>query len=634
MNFALLLALAPSAGGLELHLETTSGNPSPGERVSFEVVARIRDLESGGLASFSFDLEAEGAVLEPLEPLFPQAEQFSSPLGFTNPGGLGGTLVDGRLVQVGGAQNTAGLAGADSFTGEVATGVAVGEGLVLFRGALTLPRAAGRVRLALRDARANHLPASSSAAPFRRVRSLPARSVGDLLFESDGGPFEVTTEASGPAAVPLEHQPRMGEPLPELTQAEYEGFVAGKLAFGKRLTNATGLGPIFNDRSCEICHALPAAGGFSAFAVTRFGRRDGDRFDPMLSHGGSLLQHKTISVASEEFVPPEANVTARRITPQLFGAGLVEVLPDEALTATAERAESAGWTRAVGLLEGGEPRLGRFGWKAQLATLLSFSADAALNEMGLTNRLLPEENAPNGSLEKLAMTDAVDDPEDVPDDEGLALIDRVTTFQRFLAPPPQTPRSGMRGEAIFASIGCVRCHHPEFTTPPNESRALSEVRFRPYGDFLLHDMGELADGIEQGPGTARAMRTAPLWGVSQKVSLLHDGRSTGGEFDLNAVRAVSLHDGEAAEARDAFRRLSESERNDLVAFLGSLGRAEFDADNDNDVDAADWSAVEGWVTGPGAHFDPDDERAVADVDADGDVDLVDVGVFLRAFTGS
>jgi len=633
MNLALLVALAPSLGGLELSFETTSGNPLPGARVAFDLVAEIRDVESAGLASFSFDLEADGAVLEPLEPAFPEADRFSLPLGFTNPGGLGGTELDGRRVQVGGAQNTVALAGTNSFAGEVEPGVAAKAPVVLFRGALTLPEAAGSVRLAIRDARANHLLPDSSPEPYWSVGALPATSL-DLVFESDGRRVVVREEPAPDVAAVLELQPRMGEPLPGLTRAEYEGFVAGKLAFGERLTNATGLGPIFNDRSCQICHALPAAGGFSAFAVTRFGRRDGDTFDPMLSHGGSLLQHKTISVASEEFVPPEANVTARRITPQLFGSGLVEALPDSALAETPERAGSAGWTRPVELLEGGEPRLGRFGWKAQLATLLSFSADAALNEMGLTNRLLPVENAPNGSALKLEMTDRVADPEDVADEDGLALIDRVTTFQQFLAPPPQTPRAGMRGEAIFESVGCAKCHRSEFTTPVHPSRALSEVTFRPYGDFLLHDVGALADGIEQGAGTAKAMRTAPLWGVSQKVSLLHDGRSTGGEFGLNVVRAVSYHDGEAAEARDAFRRLSESERSELVAFLGSLGRAEFDADNDNDVDAADWSAVEGWVTGPGAHFTPDDPRAVADVDADGDVDLVDVGVFLRAFTGS
>src|SRR5690606_1583781 len=159
--------------------------------------------------------------------------------------------------------------------------------------------------------------------------------------------------------------------------------------------------------------------------------------------------------------------------------------------------------------EPGAPlRAGRFGWKAQVATVLTFSADAAQNEMGLSNRFLPFDNAPNGDLDLLALCDTVPEPEDGPDEEGLHFIDRITDFQRYIAPPPQTPKSGMTGEAIFISIGCAKCHIPEWTTR-NDGDLEDAIRgktIKPYSDFLLHDMGELGDGIVQGDAMELEMR--------------------------------------------------------------------------------------------------------------------------------
>ena len=146
-------------------------------------------------------------------------------------------------------------------------------------------------------------------------------------------------------------------------------------------------------------------------------------------------------------------------------------------------------------------RVGRFGWKSQVATVLTFSADAALNEMGLTNRFLMDDNDPNGIDPPVLMDcDTVLDPEDTPDGQGFDFVDRVTHFQRFLAQPPQTPRSGMTGEGTFDSIGCADCHHTQFTTAddPSLEDALRDQTIQPYSDFLLHNMGTLGDGIVQG----------------------------------------------------------------------------------------------------------------------------------------
>jgi CxxC motif-containing protein (DUF1111 family) len=295
----------------------------------------------------------------------------------------------------------------------------------------------------------------------------------------------------------------------------------------------------------------------------------------------------------------------------------------------------------VGTLEGGPLarfRVGRFGWKAQQATLLSFSADASVNEMGLTNRFLPLENAPNGNQALLAVCDTVADPEDHAGPDGLHAIDRQTDFQRLSAPPPQTPRSGMSGATVFDNVGCAACHVASFTTGPSPVAALSNQTFRPYSDFLLHDMGStLGDGIVQGDAAELEMRTTPLWGLQSRapVGLLHDGRATGGSATDNLREAILAHDGEAFASRQAFAALATAQQDQVIAFLLSLGRLEFDAEGDHDVDALDWFFLEldGRFTGPGAFFTPDHPGAVADFDQDGDFDLLDFAVFQRAMTG-
>ena len=242
-----------------------------------------------------------------------------------------------------------------------------------------------------------------------------------------------------------------------------------------------------------------------------------------LSFGGSLFQQQAIDEDCAEVVPPQANVTTLRVTNGMLGYGLVEAILDADILALESSPPGvSGRAHMVEAFEApGVPRVGRFGWKAQVPTLLTFSADAALNEIGLTNRFLMTENDPNGiNPPTLAECDTVADPEDGPDGNGDHFIDRVALFQRLLAQPPQTPKNGMTGETIFNTIGCADCHHPSYVT--SNDMAVPEVlrgqAIRPYSDFLLHDMGLAADFIPDGAATDREIKTPPLWGRARARS--------------------------------------------------------------------------------------------------------------------
>jgi CxxC motif-containing protein (DUF1111 family) len=445
------------------------------------------------------------------------------------------------------------------------------------------------------------------------------------------------------AATAQEIQPRMGEPVLGLTAAQQARFDAGKLAFEKVFDAPGGLGPIMNDESCAACHSIPGTGGSGAKVVTRFGN-SGPPFDPLENLGGSLLQREAISPECLEFVPPRANVEISRITPSAFGTGLVEAIKPEDIVRrqTFPPPGVTGRAHRVHALEDppeAKRKVGRFGWKAQVATLLTFSGDASVNELGLTNRLVPVENAPNGDEKLLKLCDAVPDPEDGPDPEGFHQIDRQTDFQKFLAQPPQTPRFGMPGEALFTSIGCGSCHVGQpYVTKANAEPPLNGKTIKPYSDFLLHNMGSLADGIVQGDAKEDEFRTPSLWGLlaRAKVALLHDGRVTAGTPEENVANAIIAHDGEGLAAANNFVALPTADKDRVVRFLLSLGRAEFDQEGDHDVDDFDWFFFEnaGAFTGPGPFFGPDDPQAVADFDQDGDFDLVDFTVMQRAMTGA
>lgn len=364
----------------------------------------------------------------------------------------------------------------------------------------------------------------------------------------------------------------LGSPISGLTTDEQARFAAGREAFVENETVADGIGPVFNDDSCGACHVSPATGGGGIRTVTRFGRRARGIFDPLAGLGGSLIQQQGIGVQGEcnyvaESVPPTANVTALRRTTPLFGLGLVDALDDRTLLELAARQRArtpatAGRARYVPDAVAGGQRIGRFGWKAQVPSLLHFSGDAYLNEMGITTPFFPDENCPQGDC-SLLRCDPVADPEDDGADVFL-----FADFMSFLAPPPRADRAGRGavrdGQRVFERLGCADCHVATLKTGWHESSALREREFSPYSDFLLHDMGALGDGIAQDGAGGREMRTAPLWGLHAITSFLHDGRAT----TLEA--AILGHDGQGAVSRDRFRALGTDDRRALLRFLRSL----------------------------------------------------------------
>lgn len=437
-----------------------------------------------------------------------------------------------------------------------------------------------------------------------------------------------------------ELQPRLGEPLTGLSSEELARFWKGRELFNRAFRASEGLGPTYNLFGCGVCHSNPV-GGSGTLSVTLFGRVEDGRFDPLVERGGPILQAEHEDPRCVERVPEEANVMTQHLATSILGGGLVEAIPDAAIEKRALEpplgvSGRVNRSRPYEVGPGAAERIGRFGWKSQFATLLSFSAHAALNEVGITNRYFPAESAPNGDVTSLAFCDPVPDPEDRPDAEGVEMLDRWVDFQRFLAPPPQTPRSGLLGESVFERIGCADCHAPEFVTAddPSLPAALRARSLRPYSDYLVHDMGSGADGVAMGLAGTSEMRTAPLWGFRIRFPNWHDGRISAATLRERLRESVERHDGEGAAARERFRQLAEPEIEELLRFIDSLGRVEFDFDGDNDVDAADYAEVFECLTGerPGA-FDRAHRCALADIDPDGDVDLVDMALLQRAFTG-
>lgn len=361
---------------------------------------------------------------------------------------------------------------------------------------------------------------------------------------------------------------QFGDALPGLTVDQLNLFLDGKDDFEHAETVEGGLGPIFNRDSCVACHSSPVTGGASTINVTRFGLTVKGKFDPLDSLGGSLLQDNAIVPAAQEFVPSIANVVIFRNSPPLFGLGLMEAIPEGDIIRNAraygnERINGrVGWVTDV---ISGKKMIGRFGWKGQQASVLGFAADAYRNEMGVTNRFFPTENAPNGDAAKLAATDFVQDPEDAPA-TGLADFEKVANFMKFLAAPPVTKPTptAASGRMIFENLGCALCHTPSMRTGPNKIAALDRKEVRLFSDLLLHDMGSLGDGIVQETATGREFRTPPLWGLSQSAPYLHDGRA------VTIDEAIKAHDGEGKIVKDRYLKLTKPQQKLLNDFLLSI----------------------------------------------------------------
>jgi CxxC motif-containing protein (DUF1111 family) len=362
----------------------------------------------------------------------------------------------------------------------------------------------------------------------------------------------------------------LGGPIAGLTADELARFDAGLDEFSELETVDEGLGPVFNEAGCFVCHDGPI-GGTNGRLETRFGYSNNGVFDPLERYGGSLMQDHGIGKVKinerwfnfvAEVVPHKANRTSLRVTTPLFGLGLVDAVPDAVFKALALRQPSSvrGKVHMVKEIRTGAMRVGRFGWKSQVPTLFQFAGDAYLNEMGITSPQFPNESAPQGNVDALKFN-----PVPGLNDEGEG-VDLFADFMMLLGPPPRGTTSNVTttGERVFYNIGCATCHTPTLQTGFSQVAALSNKSFHPFSDFLLHDMGGLGDGIVQGGAGARDFRTAPLWGLLSRPVFLHDGRAKTPEA------AILAHDGQARNARESYRRLDYWQRQALNKFLASL----------------------------------------------------------------
>ncbi len=421
--------------------------------------------------------------------------------------------------------------------------------------------------------------------------------------------------------------PGAGGPLEELTGRQKHFFKVGQEDFEEVEDVADGVGPRFNATGCAVCHAQPAVGGTSPavnplvaipdefpgnvlpsfitadgpvrearFKYNRDGTRDGGVHNLfMITPGGGA---NGCEIQQEDFTAQlEANNLIFRIPTPQFGAGLIEQISDSAILANAYA--NAVTKRALGIFghpniqrisgapnrNGNDGTIARFGWKAQVKSLLLFSGEAYNVEMGITSELFQTERDETPSCQFAPV------PNDVTETEGeqttgrgtarISAIENFAFFQRFLAPPSPSyavkgaSRSSIdRGRAYFERVGCAYCHTPTQKTGNSTVEALRYKDVRLYSDLLLHGMGPgLADDIIQGQAEPDEFRTSPLWGLGQRIFFLHDGRTT----DL--VHAIRAHksDGnrrfgpsEANGVIDRFNNLRETEKQDILNFLRSL----------------------------------------------------------------
>lgn len=367
--------------------------------------------------------------------------------------------------------------------------------------------------------------------------------------------------------------PGLGSALAGITPVEFAEFRLGLDDFTEVETAEEGLGPAFNGTSCAVCHSVPAIGGSGVILEVRAGYRDasGDArglnpADDTLIHMLSVPKH-----GCQPQIPDDVDVIAHRAPIPLFGAGLVEAIPDGTLLDLEDPLDRngdgvSGRAAIVTDLATGERRIGRFGWKAQHATLLAFGADAYRNEMGITNELLPRESAFGIADSQMRLCDPFPDPEDRPDPRTRRRgIDNFASFMRFLAPIPRSHVDDLtrEGERVFSAIGCATCHVPSLVTGPSAHPVFNRRRVELFSDLLLHDVG-IGDGIRQGPAGPSEIRTPALWGLRFRRPLLHDGSAA------TVPEAIERHAGEATLVRRGYGLLSPAERAALLAFLGSL----------------------------------------------------------------
>jgi CxxC motif-containing protein (DUF1111 family) len=399
-----------------------------------------------------------------------------------------------------------------------------------------------------------------------------------------------------------------GDSLSGLSAGQFAAFQGGADDFNSTHSvdgsvagaDASGLGPVFNLDNCGGCHAFPAVGGTSpsinpqVAMATKAGANNDVPF--FIGPQGPIREvrfvnkpdgtpdggvHAIFTIAGRtdargcRLDQPDFDTESRhdnlafRIPTPVFGDGLIENIPDSAILANRDADSGAKQLAGISGREnrsGNDGTITRFGWKAQNPSLAVFSGEAYNVEMGVTNEMFPTERNQSSRCQ------FNNTPEDHPDfDSGdVSGVQNFTNFMRFVGPPlPAHSNSSIAsGRAVFGSIGCTLCHTPSMRTAKSDIDALSDKPVNLFSDLLLHDMGSgLADRIRQGNASGSEFRTAPLWGVGQRIFFLHDGRTR----DLK--RAITEHRSSGSEANaviDLFNNLPPRLKQDLLNFLRSL----------------------------------------------------------------
>jgi len=360
-------------------------------------------------------------------------------------------------------------------------------------------------------------------------------------------------------------------------------FEDNKFIFSERETIEDGLGPTYNDVGCVECHQSVDVGAFGQQMEFRAGHITNGLF--VDAPGGQLVHARATDSDIVEHISTAETVKAFRVTLSTIGDGFIECLSNTSLqnNVAAQPLAQRGTLSQVPVTEANNTlRIGRFGWKAQHASLVSFAGDAYLNEMGITNPF----DGSGGTQENPASTaegvinvtfpspfDPVPDPEDDGDDV-LAFADFMAATR---APGRQNPipAAATRGDSLFNAVGCNVCHTRTFTTAAPGTlinggafavpAALGNKIIHPFSDFALHNIGT-GDGIVQnaGQGSANQIRTPPLWGIRGRNRLMHEG------LNVTIFDSIQLHAGQATTARNNFNSLTAAQRNDLIAFVLSL----------------------------------------------------------------
>jgi CxxC motif-containing protein (DUF1111 family) len=408
-----------------------------------------------------------------------------------------------------------------------------------------------------------------------------------------------------------------GGAIAGLTARQAAAFAIGSEEFAEADDVPEGLGPRMNLDSCVGCHSQPAAGGSSPAVNPQiaFAMQGSDQIPSFLSLNGPAREARFVrnsdgtpdggvhalftinrrdgangcKIAQPDF---EAQVASRnvifRIPTPVFGAGLMEQIPDEDILSG--QSSNGSLKAALGIRgranfsvagrtitgqsnnNGNDGTVGRFGWKAQNKSLLLFSGEAYNVEMGVTNELFQTERDEAKNCQYANTPNSITDV-DADGMESLSSIEKFSHFMRFLAAPATSTTPGGsvsigKGRNLFANVGCVFCHTPSFQTGNSTIAALRYQPVNLFSDLLVHDMGTgLADGVSQGQAGPREFRSAPLWGLGQRIFFLHDGRTS----DLLA--AIAAHSSEGSEANGVYSNflgLTETDKQDLLNFLRSL----------------------------------------------------------------